>query len=145
LDDLTEYHKFIYDEEQVKRFYSLLSPLKDEEAYFLSMSARNKYLTEEERKEYNLGRTEMFARELVKEGSWEAFIRVLKSMQVSRGGYTSRGDVTLPDKCLVVYANINPRSGIKALKEFQEKTTQLMFDMLDKADAKKKFPVLIPS
>lgn len=139
---MERFHEFIYDEEQVRRFHSLLSPLKPHESYFLSMSARNKYLTEEERKHYELGRTEMFARELCKRSEFEVFLRVLKSMQVSRGGYTSRKGIELPDKCLVVYVNINPVDGIKALKEFQEKTTQLMFDMLDNADVKKKFASL---
>lgn len=136
------FHEFIYDESQIEKFHSLLSPLKEHESYFLSMSARNKYLTEEERQHYELGRTEMFARKLVKRSEFETFLRVLKSMQVSRGGYTSRKGVELPDRCLLVYANINPVNGIKALKEFQEKTTQMMFDMVDGADVKKKFASL---
>lgn len=136
------YHNFIYDEEQVREFHSLLSPVKEHEAYFLSMSARNKYLTEEERKHYELGRTEMFARKLVKRPEFECFLRTLKSLQVSHGGYTSRTGVSLPDKCLVVYANINPSDGKKALKQFYEKSTQLLFDSMDGADVNKKFSSL---
>jgi hypothetical protein len=81
-----EYHNFIYDEEQIRKFVSTLSPLKKDEVYFVSMSARNKYLTDEERRTYDLGRTEMFARELIKPsnrvegGIVETYLRVLKSM-----------------------------------------------------------------
>lgn len=137
-----KFHEFIYDETQIERFYSLLSPLKTHEAYFLSMSARNKYLTEEEREYYKLGRTEMFARKLCKHSDFIFFLRVLKSMQVSFGGYTSKNGKELPDKCLVVYVNINPVDGMKALKEFNEKTNQLMFDMVDNIEVKKKFASL---
>lgn len=136
------YHKLLYDEDQVKEFHSLLSPLKEHEAYFLSMSARNKYLTDEERCHYELGRTEMFARKLVKRPEFDVFLRTLKSLQVSHGGYTSRTGVPLPDKCLVVYTNVNPSDGKKALKQFYEKSTQLLFDSMDKADVEKKFASL---
>ena len=122
-------YNFVYDEEQVIRFHSLLNPLAPEEAYFLSMSARNKYLDEQERRDLDLGRTEMFARKLVKSSRPEVFLRVLHSMEVNEGGYTSRNGSPLPEKCLVVYANINPASGVKALQEFYEKTHQLLFDM----------------
>ena len=136
-----EYHKFIYDEDQIRKFVGLMSPLKDDEVYFVSMSARNKYLTEEERRHYELGRTEMFARELVKPSKRfpgtiaDTYIRVLKSMQVSRGGYTSRTGVELPDKCLVVYANINPTSGYLALKAFMEEAFKALFDLRTNPEA----------
>lgn len=129
-----EFHKFIYDEKQIKKFISLLSPLKGDEQYFVSMSARNKYLTDEEREFYGLGRTEMFARRLVKKTQRDdmtveqLYLRTLKMMQVSKGGYTTRIGKDLPTKCMVVYANINPVSGFKALKEFQGKISDLIFD-----------------
>ena len=135
-------YTFVYDEEQVKRFHSLLSPLKDEEAYFFSLSARNKYLSTEERKEIDLGRTEMFARRLVKRGDYETFIRVLRGYEANDGAYTSRSNYPLPGKCLVLYANINPVSGKKALKEFYDKTTQLLFDLSDNAEAGKRLSSL---
>lgn len=140
-----EYHKFIHNENQIRKFVSILSSLKGDEAYFVSLSARNKYLTEEERRTYDLGRTEMFARKLVKRDKKKIvsmednFLRVLKSMQVSHGGYTSRSGITLPDKCIVVYANINPVSGIKALKEFQTKITDYLFDMRTNPEAPDNF------
>ena len=123
-------HKLIYSETELQKFHSLLTrkPLEPSEAFFLSMSARNKYLTPEEREVYDLGRTEMFARKLVKSDKFSDFLRVIRSMEVNEGGYTSRGGKVLPSKCMVVYANINPSSGKKALKEFYSKTQEFLFD-----------------
>lgn len=132
------HYKLIHSELEVRKFYDLLGDLLPEEAYFLSMSARNKYLTEEERTAYNLGRTEMFARKLVKQRSFEVFMRTVRSFEVAYGGYLSRGNVPLPEKCLVVYANVNPVSGRKALQEFYSKTTQLLFDLSTSPEASQK-------
>lgn len=136
------YYKLIHDESEVRRFYDLLGDLLPEEAYFLSMSARNKYLTEEERLQYELGRTEMFSRKLVKQRSFEIFMRTVRSFEVAYGGYLSRGNVQLPEKCLVMYANINPVSGRKALQEFYSKTTQLLFDLSTDKEAARKLASL---
>jgi len=135
-------YKFIYDVDQVKKFYSLLSPLNNDEAYFVSLSARNKYLSAEERQEIDLGRTEMFGRKLIKYSDFETFIRVLRTYEVNDGGYTSRSNIPLPMKCLVLYVNINPVSGMKALKEFYEKSTQLLFDLATDREAGKRLASL---
>ena len=132
---MNDFHKLIYDEEQVRRFVQLLSPPKDEEVYLISISARKKYLSEEERQSLKLNRTEMFGRKLVKYSSAQqvsfedVYLRVLHSMEVARGGYISKTGKALPDKCLVIYANINPSSGIKALKEFQKDVVELLFNL----------------
>ena len=52
----------IVDQEQYDAFIEWLPELQHDETYFLSLSARNKYLTDEEREFYGLGRTEMFSR-----------------------------------------------------------------------------------
>jgi hypothetical protein len=136
------HYELVHNEREVRKFYDMLGDLLPEEAYFLSMSARNKYLTEEERKQFELGRTEMFARKLVKTRSFEIFMRTVRSFEVAHGGYLSRGNVPLPDKCLVVYANINPVSGRKALQEFYSKTTQLLFDLSTSKEAASKLSSL---
>lgn len=129
------YHNFIYDESQIRKFVALLAPLKADEVYLVSMSARNKYLEKAEREELELTRTEMFARKLVKPSPKargtisDVYIRVLRSLEVARGGYTSRSGANIPDKCLVCYANINPSSGIKAFKKFNNIMMEALFDM----------------
>jgi len=135
-------YTFIHDIEQVRKFHSLLSPLKEDEAYFISMSARNKYLTAEERAYYDLGRKEMFDRKLVKETSFECFLRELRTFEVNDGGYTGRSNIPIPEKCMVIYANINPVSGILALREFYEKTNTILFEMGSNKSINKKFSCL---
>lgn len=120
--------KLIYDENEVKKFFGLLKPLEKDEVYFLSLSARNKYLTPEERIEYDLGRTEMFGRKLVKRNSFEDFLRTLHSYEIE-SGWTGRGYKTLPQKCLAVYANINVSSGKKALQEFYQNMNETLFNL----------------
>lgn len=120
--------KLIYDEEQLEKFFNILKPLKTDEVYFISMSARKKYLTLDERKTYNLNRAEMFAHKLSRANEFRFFLRSCKTLEVSEGGYTDQsGQHILPQKCLVMYININPSSGKKALKEFYGKTQEMIF------------------
>ena len=130
-------YKFIHDTEQVRLFYSLLAPLKDDEAYFLSASMRKKYLTDEQRKVLDIGSKEMFDRRLVKEKSFESYLRELRTFEISDGGYEGRSHLPIPQDCIVLYANINPCSGRKALKEFYKTTHDLIFD-LDNKDNRKR-------
>ena len=129
--------ELIHNEEQLRRFHSLLAPLQDDEAYFLSMSVRKKYLTADERLFYELRNAEMFARKLVKDSSFETFLRTVRSLEVSEGGYTTKNNLPMPEKAMVVYAQINPVSGTHALREFQNKATDLMFDLPTNPTAKK--------
>ncbi len=128
-----DYHKFIYDEEEVKKFIKILSPLVKDEVYFLSVSARSKYLTDLEKEVLILGKQSWFSRKLVKPSPIDIkhnYIRVVKSMEVAKGGYTSQNGLELSNSCLVIYANINPSSGMKALKKFQNETMDIMYKAL---------------
>ena len=55
----------LYSKEELERFINYLPQLDKDELWFASLSARNKYLTEDERTYYCLGRSEMFAREFI--------------------------------------------------------------------------------
>ena len=56
----------VHSVNEIEKFHSFLHPLQIGEAYFVSMSARDKYLTPEERAHFSLGRSEMFGRKIVK-------------------------------------------------------------------------------
>lgn len=117
-----EQYKIIHDEEEMKWFFDNVMPeLLPHEVYFLSLSARNKYLTMEEREEIGLGRTEMFNRVIVKERSWESFIRTVRRMECDTRGFTTRKNLPIPSKTIICYFNINPTNTIKAWGEFQDK------------------------
>lgn len=114
----------IQDKDTLDRFVNLLPDLKEDEIFFLSCSARNKYLTEEERIEYKLSRTEMFSRETSrdKEGIYKALQRMEVSLQYRKTG----NGKDIPEKCIVVYMNINPSSMIKSYLDFQNKINKEM-------------------
>lgn len=113
--------KLIHDEEELKWFFdNVLPPLKETECYFISLSARNKYLTEEEREVFALGRTEMFNKTLIRKKEWNRFIRTIRKFECDERGYTTRNSSPIPSKSMVCYININPSDTLKAISEFQK-------------------------
>lgn len=135
-------YNLIHSVEELKKFHDILHPLQPGEAYFVSMSARDKYLTKEERVDFSLGRSEMFSRKIIKTPDFADYLRVIRTLEVNHGGYTTRNGKDIPDKCTIVYANINASSGIKALHEFNQKTTDLMLEMFHNKDAVKHYASL---
>lgn len=109
----------IQDRNELDKFVNLLPDLINEEVYFLSCSARNKYLDEQERKEYKLQRTEMFSREVARDK--EGIYKALRKMEVSLQYRKTGNGKDIPSKCLVVYMNINPSSMMKAYIDFQKR------------------------
>ena len=102
----------IKDKEQFNKFVEILPDLKNDEVYFISLSARNKYLTTEEREFYGLGRTEMFSRAIIRRK--EDFEYTLSKLESSLQYKLTKTKQNIPEKALVVYININPSSMIKA-------------------------------
>lgn len=116
----SKFVKIVSDESELKWFFdNVLPPLKETEVYFLSLSARNKYLTEEEREFYSLGRTEMFAKTIIRERSWDRFIRTIRKLECDERGYTTKSNIPIPSKTMVCYININPSDTFRALNAFQ--------------------------
>ena len=68
----------LYSKEELQKFINYLPQLEKDELWFCSMSARNKYLTEDERVKYDLGRSEMFAREFIFDTHIDNFLYVLQ-------------------------------------------------------------------
>lgn len=96
---------------------NVLVPLENDEIHFISLSARNKYLTDEERKKYALNHTEMFVREIVvKNGVWDYVFRKLEGVLNAK---RTKTNLEFPFKALVVYVNINPSSAVKAIQQFK--------------------------
>jgi len=116
---------YIWSEEELKKFINLLPNLEEGNIYFLSLSARKKYLTEEEREFFDLGRTEMFGRRLT---SKENYIKTVKELDDFACNYTTRNEKIIPGKSLVFYANINPSSGLQAAEMFNNELNKLVFD-----------------
>ncbi len=108
----------IKDREQFNKFLDILPELKNDEVYFISLSARNKYLSKDEREFYSLGQTEMFGREVAqsKEKLKDYTMRKLEANLYSK---RTRNGKVIPDKSLVCYMNVNPSSMVKAYFTFQ--------------------------
>jgi len=110
-------NKIVGDERMLREFLQILPELQRDEVYFLSLSARNKYLTDEERKTFDLGRTEMFSRHTAfdRGGILMAIARMEADLNVRR----TRNGSEIPAKCLVCYMNIHPSSTLKAYTAFK--------------------------
>jgi hypothetical protein len=123
-------YNLIHDEEEIKYFFDNIIPnLSNNEIYFLSLSARNKYLTGKEREYYGLGRTEMFERTIVRERNWSKFLRKIKRFQTVEGSYLTKKNLPIPEKSMVVYFNINPTNVLKAYNEFSHTMSEYFMEL----------------
>jgi hypothetical protein len=114
-----EYFNLISDEKELTRYFEeIMPPLESQETYFFSLSARNKYLTEEEREELCLGRTEMFERRTLRTYDYQKFIRLIHKFECNPAAYTTKNNSIIPSKCIICYVNINPSNMLKAYTEF---------------------------
>ncbi len=107
----------ICDINQYQRFINLLPELENDQVYFLSLSARNKYLSKEQRDFYCLGRTEMFCRKTAKSKDQieKRLMEMAFELQYKRTG----SGKLFPKEALVVYFNINPSSMRAAYNSFR--------------------------
>lgn len=125
-----EYIQIVYDENEIKWFFdNILPPLAPAEIYFFSLSARNKYLTMEEREIYGLGRTEMFEKTIVRERNWEKFIKKIRRLECDTRGYVTKKGFPIPPKTMVLYMNINPSNTLKALGMLNKLTNEYFQEM----------------
>ncbi len=108
----------IWNQLDVDHFVNLLPNLQGGEVYFISLSARKKYLTLAEREHFGLGRTEMFSRTLVR--SKPQFTYALRKLESSLDYRRTKTGLEIPLKCVVVYVNINPSSTIVAYNNFAQ-------------------------
>lgn len=111
-----EFNNLIYDEQVVKDFLAIMPEATPLETYFISLSARNKYLTEEERVEYGLGRTEMFHQQIIR--NKEDIVKYVRRCETPSAAFTTKLGKPIPSKTIVCYINLFCSSTIKALEEF---------------------------
>lgn len=124
---MKNYGRLVKDVEQFEYFVNeVLPPLKEGEVYFLSLSARNKYLNEEEREQYKLSRTEMFSRTLCY-GDWEYAMKKMASTLTYK---TTKSGLPFPEKALVVYVNINPSNVPLAAMKFSASVNKIAEEMV---------------
>lgn len=108
----------VVDRDEFTKFIDILPELEKDEVYFCSLSARNKYLSKEEREYYSLGQTEMFVREIAKSKE-QLSTYTIRRLEATLSHKTTRNGLAIPEKSLVCYMNINPSSMIRAYFQFQ--------------------------
>lgn len=121
-------NNLIKDREEFNKLISILPDLNKDEVYFISLSARNKYLTMDERKEYSLGQTEMFGREIAQSKD-KLYNYTIKKLEATLSYKTTRNGKPIPDKSLICYININPSSMVKAYYQFQKEMNNQMSEI----------------
>jgi RNA-binding protein YhbY len=109
----------IHNHDEFRRFVQFLPTLKDDEVWFLSLSARNKYLTEKERAHYGLGRTEMFSRFTARDTD-PGIEYVCQKLQATLAYRRTKGGKEIPEKALVTYMNVNPSSTVNGYYLFKQ-------------------------
>lgn len=125
----TSYYEFVYNPLILEDFFLETMDgnyrLKDGEMWFIAASARNKELSEKERRDLGIGGAEMYHAEVVHHPSSDAYLQRVSRFETNVAGYvahTSRKP--FPAKCLTLYATINPISLKKAfmcrLKEMND-------------------------
>jgi hypothetical protein len=113
-----ETYKFLDDIEELKFWWMYgMRPLKQNEVYFISTSARNKKLNEAEREIYNVGRSEMFHKEIISENDFSRFLKAIRKCESNKLAYLTKNGLPYPDKVLVLYCNISPSDAYVAMKE----------------------------
>lgn len=121
----------VVDKTQFDYFVNLLPELRPGEVYFVSLSARNKYLTPEERVYYALGRTEMYARTVVK--SKADFPLAMEKLAAADSYRTTKNGMRVPAHCRVVYVNINPSDMVGAYNVFTQEMNAVRADVMKAA------------
>ena len=115
--------KIIHNEKEILRFFNdCLPEISSNESYFLSLSIRRKYFTEEEKALYSLGGREMFDKKQIVSHSGKNFLRAIKGFEVDEAYFKDKLGKTIPKNKLTVYANLRTTNSIKALREFNAKS-----------------------
>jgi hypothetical protein len=131
-EETQSYYNIIYDEDELRYFYdNVLPPLKQDEVYFVSLSARNKLLTEDQKLKIQLSRTEMFERRLIREREWIRFLRTIRKFETTYGAYTTKNGSNIPNEAIICYININPSSILKAYRDFNKQMNEYMYELAE--------------
>ena len=84
-------------------------------------------MTEKERIHYGLGRTEMFSRNIIRNKDDTEY--VLSKLESSLHYKLTKTKQRIPEKCLVVYININPSSMLKAYNMLAQEMNREWIDI----------------
>lgn len=135
---MAEYYKVINTEglAELEWFYThMLRDLKPGESWMICLAARDKKLTEEERKVYFLGRSEMMRESIVRYHHvgepFKWFSEAVFAYNMDKRGLTTKNGLSYPDKTLMVYLTLNPCSSLGCVHDTIDYANMLDRQMVD--------------
>lgn len=121
----------IYSEKELLKFYDTFFSSTDPFLTdFLCVAARKKYMTEEQKKNINLGDTCMLAKTIIKEYNPKQFLAKVHQIDSSLDYFTDRDDNYIPRSCMTFYMNINRTNILSAVKDFKDLMNIWEYDLL---------------
>ena len=137
--DALEHYKIIADEEELKWFYDhCVYPLKRNEAYAFCLASRHKKLSDEERKETALGRSEMLDPTVVfadAEGNttYERWKKGIRAYECHKETFTTKNGLPFPAKTLVCYFHLNPCDELNVISDLKKYINLHEQELIDSA------------
>lgn len=116
---MSKSYEFILDPTKVIAFGDkVLKPLAENQVYMVFLAARNKYLTDEQRKTVKLAGQDMIARKVLKkkegETTGQMLLKGLSTLCVPAGHYRDNGGNPIPFNAFTMFVTVNPRDCKKA-------------------------------
>ena len=124
-------NSLIYSEKELQDFINILPQLEKDELWFVSLSCRNKYLSDEERQIMGLSRTEMFAREFIYKTHIDNFNYILSKLGTELIWRRTKTNLQFPRHAMIVYFNLNPSSGVDAYFNFQKEMSKEVAELVN--------------
>lgn len=121
----------IYSDEELLKFYNTFFSNTDPFLTdFFCVAARKKYMTEEQKKNINLGDTCMMQKTIIKEYDPKKFLAKVHQVDASLDYFTDRDGNYLPRSCMTFYMNINRTNLLSAVKDFKDLMNIWEYDLL---------------
>lgn len=127
-------YTFIDSPEEIYRFWLYAVPrVEKDQVLFFSVSARNKLLSVKEREVFELGRSEMIEKTIIRTNDFPRFLAKIRSKEMNRWGLLTKAGVPYPDKCLRIYWNLNATSVRKVIAEQRQLVAECNDELLNAA------------
>lgn len=110
---MSENYSLIKNEEETKHFIEkVLKPLNNDEVYIVVLTVRKKYCPTIS------SSLEVVSRDIIRNNDTNKIMRKLKKMSIVEGLYTDKNEDIIPNEAFALYILPEPRSMLKAYKEF---------------------------
>ncbi len=126
-------NSLIWSENQILDFYDTIYPWESVEdpfhTEFFCLAARKKYMTDEQKRNTNLGDTCMMFKTIIKEHNPKKFFSKILQADSCSDFFLDRDDNYIPKECMVYYININRTNVLKAMREFKSLINEWDYDL----------------